>query len=85
MIRDCVRYTNQFILLGVVLELAGRLLWPGTAYGETACFVGSISFIIGCYYYAKGKCRSGYWCLLGLLSIVGLVILVCLKDRSREC
>ncbi len=84
MIRDYAKYTNQFVLLGVVLQLAGRLLWSGTAYGETACFCGSVSFIIGCYYYAKGKGRSGYWCLLGLLSIVGLVILVCLPDLSGE-
>jgi len=44
-----------------------------------------ISFIYGCWAYARGKGRSGLWVIAPLLgSVVGLLVLVCLTDRHKE-
>ena len=34
----------------------------------------------GCVCYAKGKGRSGFWGILGITSLLGLIILVLLPD-----
>ena len=44
---------------------------------------GLVFFIWGCCSYAKGKGYSGWWGMLGLLSCVGLVILVLVPDRHQ--
>ncbi len=38
--------------------------------------------IVAFYYYAKAKGRHPAFCLFGLLSIVGLLVLASLKDKS---
>ncbi|HAJ56194.1 MAG TPA: hypothetical protein DCL35_00300 [Candidatus Omnitrophica bacterium] len=40
-------------------------------------------FISGCFMYAKGKGQSGYWGILGVFGPPGLLLLYCLKDRSK--
>jgi hypothetical protein len=35
-------------------------------------------------YYAKAKGRSAWWCVMGFLSCIGLVILGLLKDLEKE-
>jgi hypothetical protein len=46
--------------------------------------LGTVLLVVGLAYYAKAKGRSAAWCLMGFLSIIGLIVLVCLKDRSKE-
>jgi hypothetical protein len=46
--------------------------------------IGTILLLIGFAYYAKAKGRSPWWCLCALLSWIGLIILACLKDRTKE-
>ena len=55
----------------------------GTEIGLAIRGIGSILFIIGCCFYAKGKGYNGAWGLLGLLSLIGLLILVCMKDKHK--
>ncbi|MEA3265849.1 MAG: hypothetical protein U9P42_02755, partial [Candidatus Fermentibacteria bacterium] len=38
--------------------------------------------IVAFYYYAKAKGRHPAFCLFGLLSIIGLLVLASLKDKS---
>jgi hypothetical protein len=45
---------------------------------------GTILLLIGFAYYAKAKGRNPWWCLCALLSLIGLIILACLKDRTIE-
>jgi hypothetical protein len=40
-------------------------------------------FICGCFMYARGKGRSWYWGILGLIGPLGLVALYCLMDKSK--
>jgi len=44
--------------------------------------LGTVLLIIGLAYYAKAKGRHPAWCLMGFLSIIGLIVLACLKDKA---
>jgi hypothetical protein len=46
--------------------------------------LGFTPFLYGCCCYAKGKGHSGYWGLLSILSLFGLIILICFKDRCKN-
>jgi hypothetical protein len=45
---------------------------------------GTILLMIGLAYYAKAKGRTPTWCLMGFLSLIGLIVLGCLKDLEKE-
>lgn len=67
------------IAAGIALSLTNLpLLLLGTV-----SFIGFVVFVIGCYYYAKGKGRSGLWALIGVLSLIGFIILLVLPDKSN--
>ncbi|MGO9115406.1 MAG: SHD1 domain-containing protein [Thermoguttaceae bacterium] len=42
--------------------------------------VGTFLFVAGLAFYAKAKRRHPAWCLMGFLSLLGLIILACLPD-----
>lgn len=62
------------ILIGTEEAVEGAKLIHG---------VGIIFFFYGLYNYAKGKGYHGVWGLLGFLTIIGLIILVCFPDRHK--
>jgi hypothetical protein len=41
-------------------------------------------FEVGLAYYAKAKTRSAWWCLLGLFSLLGMIILAIMPDESYD-
>ena len=43
---------------------------------------GLIALIVALYFYAKAKNRHPAFCLFGMLSIIGLLVLASLKDKS---
>lgn len=45
---------------------------------------GTIIFLVGLAYYAKAKGRSPWWCLFAFLSLIGLIVLACLKDHAKN-
>jgi hypothetical protein len=45
---------------------------------------GAGTFIAGCVMYALAKGRSGWWGAFGLLSLLGLLVLLWLEDRARH-
>lgn len=45
--------------------------------------IGTILLIIGLGYYAKARGHSGWFGLLGLLSWIGIIILLVLKDKNK--
>ena len=81
MLKEYNAKTNLFILLGIVVQVIGVIV--GTDIGLFVRLCGSVLFIIGCCYYAKGKGYHGAWGLLGLLSLIGLIVLVCMRDRHK--
>jgi uncharacterized membrane protein HdeD (DUF308 family) len=75
-----------YVCLGVlaVATLAGMFGYqPNTRGAELlgavlGCVLG-ISFVYAAWFYIKAKGRSGWWILLLLLNLVGIVILALLK------
>jgi len=80
--------TNIGIGLGILLQVAGQ----GLSYANEALvlpalvmtLLGAVFFIWGCMNYAEGKGHSKWLGLLGLLSCIGLVILVILPDHHKQ-
>lgn len=46
--------------------------------------VGTVLFMVGLAYYAKAKGRNAASCLMCFLSIIGLIVVGCLKDLEKE-
>jgi hypothetical protein len=81
--------TNIGIGLGIILEIIGRIITmyggqAGALAGSILVLVGVVFFIWGCMNYAEGKGHSKWLGLLGLLSCIGLIILVILPDKNKE-
>jgi hypothetical protein len=79
--------TNIGVAVGLLLEIAGRVLAmqvPNLALvGAIITLVGVVFFIWGCMNYAAGKGYSKLLGLLGLLSCIGLIVLVLLPDKNK--
>jgi hypothetical protein len=74
------KYNNvslAFGIPGIVLQLVGAF-----APSVLVQLLGTALLIVGLAYYAKAKGRNPAWCLFAFLSIIGLIVLACLKDRS---
>ena len=72
------KYNNISLAWGVpglVIQTAGSLLQE-----YLMMWLGTLLFLIGLGYYAKAKGRHPAWCLMAFLSIIGLIVLGCLKD-----
>lgn len=83
MIAEYRQRTNLGVGLGIVLHLAGGyMISHGMVMGSLVALVGSILFIWGCCNYAMGKGYAWPVGLLGLLSCIGLLVLIVLPDKS---
>lgn len=87
MLAEKVRNTNIGVGIGIVLEIIGyvvRTHSPGlVALGLVIGLVGTVIFIWGCMNYAEGKGYSPWLGLIGLLSCVGLIVLLLLPDKYK--
>lgn len=63
---------------GVVIQAYGAIV-----KSPELQIAGSIILLVAFYYYAVSKGRHPAFCLLGLLSIFGLLVLGALKDKSH--
>jgi uncharacterized membrane protein len=79
--------TNIGVGAGIILQVIGRLLAmrnPNLALvALILTLVGLAFFVWGCMNYAEGKGHSKWLGLLGLLSCIGLIVLVFLPDRNK--
>jgi hypothetical protein len=50
--------------------------------GIGVVLLGTVLLFVGLAYYAMAKGRSPAWCLLALLSLIGLIVLACLPDLA---
>lgn len=81
MIAEYKTNTNIGVGVGFLLQIMGRAM--GGALGTLLAFAGVVAFIWGCFNYAKGKGYPPALGLLGLLSCIGLLVLVVLPDKYR--
>lgn len=86
MIPEYKAKTNLFVGAGLLLQVLGRFgIGPeAPEIGLVLILMGAVVFIYGCSTYAQGKGHSAALGFLGLLSCVGLLILVLLPDRHRD-
>ena len=83
------RYNNISFVYGVpglLLQIGGRgaMANGSERLGFLAISLGTVLLMIGLVHYAKSKGRHPAWCLMGFLSIIGLIVLACLKDYAVE-
>jgi len=82
------RLSFAFGIPGLILQGLGYMatndkkmgIEEGAAVAIT--LVGTIILMVGFALYAKSRGRSPVWCVMGLLSIVGLIVLGVLKDLT---
>ncbi len=80
------------VFYGVVLNLGGGLLSACRPYpflvvlGGIMLAVGIGLLMVGLAFYARSKGRHPAWCILGILSLLGLLIIVLLPrgDKTRH-
>jgi hypothetical protein len=79
------RTTNLGVGIGFLLQIAGRVLTKqGMEFiGLLIWLIGLAAFIWGCGQYAKAKGYSPWFGGLGLLSFVGLIVLVLFRDKHK--
>lgn len=82
---------SQSLMLGVPgLLLQFGSVFASPVFGEDSMIpflillTGTGLLIAGLAYYAMAKGHSALWCLMGFLSIIGLVVLAVLPDRAVE-
>ena len=54
------------------------------AIGLAVAVAGTVLLILGLSMYARAKGHSPWWCLMGVLSIIGLIVLAALPDRLKS-
>ncbi len=86
MIAEYNKKSFIFGIPGVVLQIAGNFMRTPermiTPLGAILVLGGTVLLLIGLMFYAKAKGRHPAWCLFAFLSIIGLIVLACLKDKS---
>ena len=71
--------------LMVMLSSGGSKLGPTDVAAILAArFIGLVAMIWGCCMYAKAKGYSAGFGALGLLNLIGLIVLACLKDQCKD-
>jgi len=84
------RYNNISLLLGVpgiLMQTAGRVILMSPerqGLGLAVSLIGTTLLLGGFAYYAKAKGRHPAWRLMAFLSIIGLIVLACLKDLEPD-
>ena len=88
MIGEYKTKTNIGIGLGILTLLTSSLLMkeggPLAQVGSVLVFAAPVLHIYGYSHYAIGKGHSGWWGLLGVFNILGLIGLVCLPDKHKN-
>ena len=85
MLQESKTKTNIGVGIGIILEIAGNYIarTSNPTLGAIIALVGVVLFIWGCINYAEGKGYSKWLGLLGLLSCLGLIVLVVLPDKNK--
>ena len=84
------RYNNISLawgIPGIILQMVGqimRTLPDPQVRGSLVLLVGTVLLLVGLAYYAKAKGRNPAWCLMAFLSLLGLIVLACLKDFAPQ-
>jgi hypothetical protein len=84
------RYNNISLALGIpglILQIAANVIRVSSEnqYLAVLAWVAGTALLVGGFVmYAKSKGRSPAWGLMGFLSIIGLIVLAMLEDRTLK-
>jgi len=77
------------IIIGFIVQLVGRGIAnssdQGAIVGSIIGLGGLLVFLWGCMNFAEVKGYSKWLGLLGLLSCIGLIVLILLPDKGQRC
>lgn len=76
------KYNNLSLLYGIPGFILQIFIFSSAPTLKILGLFGLVLFIIGFAYYAKGIGRHPAWGLLGLLGWIGVIIIICLKDKT---
>ena len=87
MIAEYNRKSFIYGIPGIILQIAGNFFRTGegeiTSLGALLVLIGTALLLVGLVFYAKAKGRHPAWSLFAFLSLIGLLILALLKDKSN--
>jgi len=76
------------IAIGIICELVGSMIASGkggaAVFGGIITLIGVVFLVGGCMNYATLKGYSKWVGLIGVLSCVGLIVLILLPDHHRK-
>ncbi len=85
------RYNNISLALGIpglILQFVGLAISNANPENQVVGMVITVTGVamltLGLAMYAKAKGRSPLWCVMGLFSLLGLIVLALLKDYAPE-
>ena len=89
MLKEYKRDTNIGVGVGwIIIAVSNYVIrtgeFGGPVVGYVVLLTGIGLFLWGCGQYAQGKGYSPYWGALGLLYLLGLVVLVLMRDRHKD-
>jgi hypothetical protein len=79
---------DRLVVGGIILQVLGRMIYPLTGYpilrlsGWVISLFGTMLLLVGFAFYVKSKGRHPAWCLFALLSVIGWIVIILLKDVS---
>jgi hypothetical protein len=68
---------------GLILQGVGNMM--GGAVGGLTMLVGTVLLIVGLTFYARMRGRHPAWGMFGLLSLVGMIVLLVLSKNCLRC
>ena len=73
-------------MLGALAAISGsgKNLWDATPFGPVLGVVWVASYFYALWCWIKGKGRDGAWILVAFLNVLGVIILLCLKDYHKD-
>lgn len=83
MLAEYTKKTNIGIAVGLLLQFASVTVLGDSILGLIVLLAGIGVMIWGCSCYAKAKGQSGLLGFLAIASLLGLIILVLLPDKSK--
>jgi hypothetical protein len=68
----------------ILLSTGHKDLWNNSVFATTFGITWAASYLYALWAYVKAKGRSDAWVLMAFLNVIGLIVLLMLKDLHKE-
>jgi RsiW-degrading membrane proteinase PrsW (M82 family) len=69
---------------GIALTPSGKNMWDNAPLGPLFGITYVVTFFLAFWWYIKAKGRSGAWILMLFLNLLGMLVILLLKDRCEN-